>query len=112
MLEPYLILEMLIGCYMSITREDAKLCVGDGWAKLIDEIFDCLLETAMIIQVKEKFGGLRFYVDGISEEVMEKVDAICEKSLSTCEWCGGMGSQRTVRSWITTLCDYCYAKAV
>ena len=89
---------------LNISREDAKRCVGEGWSSLIDAIFDRLPEDAYISQIKEKFGGLRFYVDGVSSEVLDFVDEMENKSYEICEVCGLPGKPRE-GGWIKTLCD-------
>ena len=50
---------------------------GDGWYNLIDELSAKLEPFGVIAaQVKEKFGGLRFYLnypDHLSEEQIEEI---------------------------------------
>ena len=58
-------------------------------------------------QIKEKFGGLRFYYSGGDEEVDGMVTLACNLSERTCERCGKPGTLKTDRSWIRTLCDEC-----
>jgi hypothetical protein len=63
------------------------------------------------VQVKEKFGGLRFYVSGGDEYVRGLITMAESFSFRTCEDCGIPGTQRT-GGWIRTLCDGCHtAKA-
>ena len=63
-------------------------------------------------QIKEKFGGLRFYVDGESEYggvvdvVADKLIHLAEsQSFHICERCGDGAEQRTDLGWTKTLCD-------
>jgi hypothetical protein len=69
------------------------------------------MEDFAVLQVKEKFGGLRFYTGGIPVEVAEKVHAAIRmaKSMSyvICEQCGNAGELRDDRPWVLTLCDKC-----
>jgi hypothetical protein len=88
---------------MNISREEAKRCVGPGWASLIDAIYDRLPEDAFIYQVKEKWGGLRFYVDG-TMELLDFIDEMEDQSLNICEVCGRPGKPRK-GGWVKTLCD-------
>ena len=88
----------------NISREEAKECVGKGWSSLIDAIFDKLPEDAYISQVKEKYGGLRFYVDGVDIGVLDFISEMEEKSYEICEICGKPGKPRE-GGWIRTLCD-------
>ena len=90
---------------MSINREHAKNCVGKGWLNLIDTIYDKLPPSACVSQVKEKFGGLRFYVDGIDDKIYAFIEEIENQSYKICEVCGRPGKQRNKYGWIKTLCD-------
>jgi len=57
-------------------------------------------------QIKEKFGTLRFYCEGVQEpEISGMIDIVEIISGHTCELCGNPGKLRTDRSWIRTLCD-------
>ena len=65
-----------------------------------------------LLQVKEKFGGLRYYTqesDDLTVEGRERCAALIDeaerRSASTCETCGGSGSLHTnARRWFRTLC--------
>lgn len=59
-------------------------------------------------QVKEKFGGLRFYVSCCpSSEVFGAINMTEALSYWTCEVCGNKGSRRRNGNWLKTLCDEC-----
>lgn len=89
---------------MIITREDAKRCVGPGWSSLIDKIYDKLPDPAVMLQVKEKFGGLRFYISSGSQELLDFIDQVEAESLKLCEQCGKPGVLRK-GGWVVTRCD-------
>ena len=55
-------------------------------------------------QVKEKFGGLRFYVDGGDDWVYGAISMAESMSYRTCEVCGAPGVTRG-EGWIRTTCD-------
>lgn len=55
-------------------------------------------------QVKEKFGGLRFYYDGGDDIVSGMVRMAESMSYRTCEECGAPGMSNSY-GWISTLCD-------
>jgi len=55
-------------------------------------------------QIKEKFGGLRFYYDGGDDTVRGMVRMAEAWADSSCEDCGAPGRQRN-SGWIRTLCD-------
>lgn len=91
--------------------------VGDGWEPMIRELSAKL--EAMILalpeaereqyaaeQVKEKFGGLRFYLTSGTDEMYAAIDEADAKSYKTCESCGEPGCVRR-GSWIRVRCDKC-----
>lgn len=92
---------------------------GDGWFETIKDLCEKLQalnlsEEFEVLQVKEKFGGLRFYVTGVDagkhEEVQRFIRKAEEKSFKTCEDCGKPGKPNTQSSpgaWISTLCREC-----
>ena len=55
-------------------------------------------------QVKEKFGGLRFYYHGGDDEVSGMVRMAESWAAHTCENCGNAGTLRH-GGWVRTLCD-------
>lgn len=56
------------------------------------------------VQVKEKFGGLRFYADNITPELDGYIRFAELLASNTCEVCGERGKRRT-GGWIRTLCN-------
>jgi hypothetical protein len=87
----------------------------DGWFDLLWRLCEDLellvtefeQETGSqfeVLQVKEKFGGLRFYVNHKSDAIRQRIEAAIEASFHTCEVCGQPGRLREERS-IRTLCD-------
>lgn len=58
------------------------------------------------VQIKEKFGTLRFYYDGGDEAVKGIVSMAEAMSGCTCEDCGKPG-KRTGNGWVRTLCNDC-----
>jgi hypothetical protein len=113
-----------------------------GWVGLVDElcadIDSVLTDDAAaafeVTQIKEKFGGLRFYVRSEGEEdiyidagsnegretivrradvgpasvmppVRELVEAAMRRSTATCVTCGEQGQTDTFGGWVATLCE-------
>jgi len=83
-----------------------------GWLDLIDELCRTLkshldthpeLPPLQVRQVKEKFGGLRFYYSGGDAACRDAVDLAQERSLSTCEVCGQIGVLGG-ESWLRVRC--------
>ena len=85
-----------------MTREQAKTCVGEGWSVLIDKIYDQLIEEMIVVQVKEKLGSLRVYVQCASESVRDLINDIQQQSYSICEICGAASIQATNEHRMTT----------
>lgn len=56
-------------------------------------------------QIKEKFGGLRFYYQGGDNEISGMVTMAEVWAGRTCETCSNKGEQRS-GGWIRTLCDF------
>jgi len=97
---------------------------GDGWfdiiwdlssklepliQKFIDENQDTELYPKAF-QVKEKFGGLRFYMTRGSREIYDLISEAEALSLKTCEECGKPGEPPLPpnEGWIHTHCDDCH----
>ena len=77
----------------------------EPYASMTDEEFD-EIHQPVAAQVKEKFGGLRFYVDN-SDDYVRGVIAMAESMrYRTCEDCGAPGKQ-SGKGWIKTVCDTC-----
>ena len=93
--------------FKGYTREAAKKSVGKGWATLIDNVFDALESvegTVKIIQVKEKWGGLRIYTDVRNSKLDPVVSHSERESFHICEDCGNPGVLRD-GGWFMTKCD-------
>jgi hypothetical protein len=59
----------------------------------------------VVAQIKEKFGGLRFYYDGGDEQIRGMVSMAESWAGHSCETCGSPGKRRD-GGWIRTLCDH------
>lgn len=83
-----------------------------GWMLLIAKLHLQLKELApdyKIDQVKEKFGGLRYYAScqaGVGDEFFALIDKAGEESYTICVDCGAPGTLKT-DSWHRTTCDRC-----
>jgi hypothetical protein len=87
------------------------LDVGNGWESLIRELSQKILELdpdCVAVQVKEKFGGLRFYTGPTTNEVFDLIQKYEGKSLKICENCGSdKNVKRVGTGWIYTRCPDC-----
>lgn len=90
-------------------------CHGNGWFDILWRLGEDLeplvnefeKETGHrfeVVQVKEKFGGLRFYVREGNNAIRQRIGAAALESLETCEVCGKPGQRRGV-GWIRAFCD-------
>lgn len=61
-------------------------------------------DLPVILQVKEKFGGLRFYADNRNTKSSNYIHFAETLSLRTCEECGAPGEPRNT-GWVKTLCQ-------
>jgi hypothetical protein len=81
--------------------------VGEGWFQLLKNLIDELISLGWnrdMIQSKEKFGGLNFYIKEPTPEMREVILTYEQMSYTVCEDCGEEGARRN-GSWIRTLCD-------
>ncbi len=88
--------------------------IDKGWYQIVYDLcskIEELLESpedAGVAQIKEKFGGLRFYYSCDREEIFNKVKKLVRdaerQSLKTCEVCGEPGEMRK-DGWLKTKCD-------
>ncbi len=88
---------------------------GDGWAELVDGLCAKLFAAGWdgdTHQIKEKFGGLRFYVGAASNECFALIDEAERVSLRTCETCGEPGVSAVDRGWVSTRCSKCRTNEV
>lgn len=61
-----------------------------------------------ICQIKEKFGGLRFYLLDDSNKVIQgMIDFAEDLSYHICEKCGSIENVTQTDGWITSLCEKC-----
>ena len=63
-----------------------------------------LIPQVTVEQIKEKFGGLRFYYSGGDSTVDGMVRMAEEWAAHSCEECGAPGVRRS-GGWVRTLCD-------
>jgi len=92
-------------------------CENDsGWYWLINNLCNCIqryidqnsrVKQIEVTQIKEKFGGLRFYTNH-SETLIEGMIWFAEAlSYTICEKCGNNDAKPNSEGWIKTLCGVC-----
>ena len=104
---------------------------GDGWYNIVNNLCNLIqhridwsvknhqydvtnnsktirpvINQVVAVQVKEKFGGLRFYYEGGDEGIYGMVSMAEAMSECTCEECGSPAT-RGGTGWISTLCEPC-----
>ena len=96
---------------------------GDGWLGIVDRLDRQITEIVpdyQLTQVKEKFGGLRYYIGSVPTERFDEVYRLIHEaeaeSLRTCEVCGtqeGVTTRSpsgTKYGWIKTYCETHHAE--
>lgn len=101
--------------------------VPDGWLPIIDKLcgaiqdyidntkryIDGELKTptqVVCTQMKEKFGGLRFYIEGgddFVEGMINMAEFMCD---NTCDECGSEEDLGVTKGWISVKCRTCVMK--
>lgn len=92
----YLILETLCANIQSHIDWQTRQCDKFGRGQTVPQV--------VVEQIKEKFGGLRFYYQGGDDTIHGMVRMAEEWASHSCEECGIPGRRRN-GGWIRTLCD-------
>lgn len=82
----------------------------EGWVDIVKEALKnakALDPNLKVTQIKEKFGGLRLYVDSDDPMVNRIVADTEKKSMKVCQKCSAPGEHQTVRGWYVTMCETC-----
>ena len=105
------------------TLKDNLMAFGfecsEGWYPLIYETLDKIQAIVdrdnldlEITQIKEKFGELRIYTSGYTDEIEDIIQEATKKSLKTCEVCGEPGKLVEIHGWWMTRCEKCLESEV
>lgn len=87
-----------------------KYCTPERLAELERKLAEAEAELPVASQVKEKFGGLRFYVEGGTDEHHAYISFAEALSYRICETCGTTTNVvQTVGGWVYTTCRPCAA---
>ena len=113
-------LEQLIAEYPMLQDVPAGVNIDEGWVPLVRSLVSVIEHWLKylkekpqfsVFQVKEKFGGLRFYYVGGDDFIRGAVHLAEAMSMRTCERCAAPGVLRPL-GWLRTLCDTCFDKLV
>ena len=88
---------------------------GDGWFELLRDCIEGIKEVCerngfdvYALQVKEKYGILRFYLSTTASELDDIIEAAEYRSSKTCETCGKEGYlAKQSGYWWHVTCDDC-----
>ena len=94
--------------------------VGEGWWPIIESLCANIqshtdwwnknretrpvVEQVVVAQIKEKFGGLRFYYEGGDDKIQGMVRMAEAWADAVCEDCGAPATKKTT-GWIRNVCD-------
>lgn len=87
---------------------------GDGWFNIIDRLCGQITDYlslhfnaphVQVMQVKEKFATLRFYIEGGDDKIYEMIADAEEESSHTCELTGTPGTLHRRGHWVRTLSE-------
>jgi hypothetical protein len=104
--------------FRDLHGDPTKTCLScgiecnDGWFDLLSKLCDDITgvdppENFCFAQIKEKFGGLRIYVDNGNDAIYNLLDELEKLSYTVCESCGTSEEVTSEGSWIKTLCKTC-----
>ena len=94
------LMEIGVGNVLYGTKTVTQEAVDEAKAKLEEET----LKVPVAVQVKEKFGGLRFYVQAATDKHYNYICFAESMSYKTCETCGAPGKRYT-DGWHQVLCE-------
>lgn len=110
--------------YPNLFREYPRsgFALEPGWTELVQQLCNVLEHhiedlpeeirpDVNCAQVKEKFGGLRFYMTQETPYISGAIALAERMSNKICCQCGLPGKQRQ-GGWILTLCDGCHEKDI
>lgn len=89
---------------------------SDGWLSIMKPIESYIEEynkdkeddkKIIILQAKEKFGGLRVYCNFYTDELKELIRNAEHEASITCEICGTKENVGTTLGWLMTCCENC-----
>lgn len=111
--------EVLQERYADILKKLSYIECDVGWFDIIDKAFSDILKVSyesgvdvQIVQVKEKFAGLRIYFEiedlAKNEDIYKQINDIIaeaeDDSFKTCEVCGEVGKVIKDKYWWKTYC--------
>lgn len=95
------------GKRFSLTVKDIKDRVPEGWDLVMESLIHDLLEMGwdgQIIDVKEKYGTLRFYTGPLTDKMHERVRQAEHQTAYVCAKCGSLANLTNRNGYISPRC--------
>ena len=96
------------------------ICIDKGWWPILKALCSQIqhhidwktkqghvVPQVTVAQIKEKFGGFRFYYEGGDDYISGLVSMAESWAVNTCEDCGAPATKQTT-GWIKNVCDAHY----
>lgn len=94
---------------LDIPYPPAGFFIGDGWMPIVEDALRKMVDAGWdkkLGQVKEKFKGLRIYLDGEYTQELEEIIKAAERACGvTCDDCGGPREESY--GFGNPVCDMC-----
>jgi len=91
---------------------------SNGWLGILLELVNKLesrqstkSNKLVVLQIKEKFGTLRFYAENVTSQDALDIKIAEAASIHTCEECGQPGKLKN-DGWMRTMCEPCFEEWV
>jgi hypothetical protein len=97
-------LSEIIYSHVKSNNDARQYYIEKQYKEIPDEV-----EYPKVVQIKEKYGMLRFYADNTDKYMDGVIDMAEKMSCHICEVCGAKGELRTT-GWWKTLCDKHYVQ--
>lgn len=102
-----------------LSMQETCMCwgieTGTGWYWLLYNLCSCIQDyidandkpQVEVVQVKEKFGALRYYINNGDDYIYGMISLAESLSYRMCENCGSMVDIVHTSGWIKTTCKAC-----
>jgi len=100
--------------FSTIFSQRFSISIDHGWQKLIKQMLEEIMlqpdhNLIQITQIKQKFGALRVYFDGVASDIIKQIIKRTEEKAShTCEFCGCNTARLAwIGRWQMVCCESC-----
>lgn len=101
------------GCWLDCLPVGWINAFGKNMCEELDNVLGDYANEWQIAQVKEKFGEMRIYHNGVPQEISNEIESIIDKyteiSYHTCSRCGAKAT-RYSKGWVIPFCEECFNK--